>query len=225
MAQSKTTRKFKVAEMIEQYGRCLELIPMDPHFHDITVGLYVKDGIATVWTYSQKSGVDERIRHIRAQLIALGGLLPVEETYNQAKFPCDYLHVRPVKFLLMQAVEKDPNYAHPEGAISIKDTKSPLMLSVTPREADGKWVYEVSGEGEAPNKPMRLRAVVAGFIRYGEMEKASDTAVIFPCGYRHDELARLVMPYSRNISVVEDMLEASAMRGQMTTQTLGFSQT
>jgi hypothetical protein len=33
------------------------------------------------------------------------------------------------------------------------------------------------------------------------------------------------MPYSRNISAVENMMEADAMRGQMTTSTLGFSAT
>ena len=45
------------AEVIEKYGQCLELVPLDKHFHDISVGLYVKDPICTVWTYSNKPGV------------------------------------------------------------------------------------------------------------------------------------------------------------------------
>ncbi|MBT4513576.1 MAG: hypothetical protein HOC77_00605 [Chloroflexi bacterium] len=57
------------------------------------------------------------------------------------------------------------------------------------------------------------------------MEKIDDTSVAFPCGQRHDGLARLILPYSRNISAVEDALEADAMRGQMTTSTLGFAST
>ena len=65
--------------------------------------------------------------------------------------------------------------------------------------------------------------VVAGFVRYGEMEKVSDTEVSFPCGRRHDELIRLLLPYSRNVSAVENMMEAEALRGQMTTDTLGFT--
>ena len=52
--------------------------------------------------------------------------------------------------------------------------------------------------------------VVAGFMRYGEMEKVGDTEVAFSCGWQHDELMRLLLPYSRNISAVESML-----RGQM----------
>ena len=53
--------------------------------------------------------------------------------------------------------------------------------------------------------------------------KLSDTEVTFPCGQRHDQLMRLLLPYSRNISAVESMMEADAMRGQMTTGTLGFT--
>jgi hypothetical protein len=36
---------------------------------------------------------------------------------------------------------------------------------------------------------------------------------------------RVLLPYSRNISSVETMMAAEALRSQMTTNTLGFSQT
>jgi hypothetical protein len=36
-------------------------------------------------------------------------------------------------------------------------------------------------------------------------------------------MLRVLLPYSRNISSVESMLEAEALRGQMTTGTLGFT--
>jgi hypothetical protein len=35
---------------------------------------------------------------------------------------------------------------------------------------------------------------------------------------------RVLLPYARNVSAVEQMLEASDQAGQMTTQSLGFSQ-
>ena len=221
MTNTKKTGATRVADVIEQYGRCLELVPMDPHFHSISVGVYVKDSIFTVLTYSHIPGVEERIRRIRDQMVALGGLVAVDSTHDQSRFPCGYLHPRPLRFLLTQAVEKDPSYSLPEG--EIKDTRSALMLSVLGREVDGQWVYEVSAEGEAPNRPARLRALVAGFNRYGETEQVSDIEVTFPCGYRHDQLARLVLPYARNISAVENMLESTALRGQLTTGTAGFT--
>ena len=222
MTQSGTTERIHAADVIERYGSCLELVPADPHFHDISVGLYVKDGVCTVWTFSQRPGVEERIKVIRDQLVALGEMDPVGDGNNQVRFPCGYLHIRPVKFLLSRAVGKAPDYA-PPAEMSIKDTRTKLTLHAAGREADGRWVYEVSAEGQASNIPTRLRMVVAGFVRYGEMEKVSDTEVAFPCGQRHDDLLRLLMPYSRNVSSVESMMAAEALRGQMTTGTLGFT--
>ena len=214
---------FPVTVVIERYGRCLELIPIDPHFHSISVALFVKDKVLTVWTFSRKPGVEDRIQAIRDQLIQLGGVAAIESTYNQACFPCGYLHERPVKFLAALAVEKPPDHGLSSGEISIKDTKTQLTLKVSGEQVEDRWVYEVSAEGEAPNVPLRLRAIIAGFVRYGEMEKVSDNSVSFPCGHRHDSLLRVLLPYARNISAVEDRLEASAMRGQLTTGTAGFS--
>ena len=62
-------------------------------------------------------------------------------------------------------------------------------------------------------------------VRYGEMDKIDDTGVVFPCGKRHDELMRVLLPYSRNVSAADSMLEEEALRGQMTTGTLGFTPT
>ncbi len=212
-----------VTAVVERYGRCLELVPMDPNFHSISVALYVKDNIITVWSFSGREGVEERIRTIRDQLIRLGGLVAVESTPNQARFACGHLHARPVKFLSTLAVEKPPDHTLPSGEISIRDTKTQLTLKVSGEEEEDRWVYRLSAEGEAPNIPLRLRAIMAGFARYGEMEKVGDNSVVFPCGHRHDSLLRVLLPYARNISAVEDMLEASAMRGQLTTGTAGFS--
>ena len=106
--------------------------------------------------------------------------------------------------------------------MSIKDTKSALTINVDRSGSDS--VYQVSLEGEGGNPAMRLRMILAGFARYGEMEQAGDSAVSFPCGFSHDALMRVLLPYSRNISSVETMMAAEALRGQMTPGTLGFSQ-
>ena len=214
-----------VAQVIDEYGKCLELVPMDPHFHGISVGLYLKDGVCTLWSFSGKPGVEERIAAIRDQFVALGGLTPIDGTHNQIKFLCGGMHLRALRFLLAQAVGKSPDFS-PEGdGLSIRDTKNKLTLSVAGPESAGRCIYEVSATGEAPSIPARLRLVVAGFVRFGEMEKAGEAEVAFPCGQRHDLLMGILMPYSRNISAVENMMEADAMRGQMTTSTLGFSAT
>ena len=223
MASSTTGQKGRVAQVLEQIGSCLELVPMDARFGNISVGLFVKNGVCTVWSFSRADGVDERLRTIRDQMVRLGDLTPADGTHNQFTFPCGQVHERPVKFLLTQAVGKDPAYSHPAGDMRIKDSKSSLMLGVDGHEQDGRWLYQVSAEGDAPNPALRLRMVVAGFLRYGEMEKVADTEVAFSCGHRHDGLLRVLLPYSRNISAVETMMDAEALRGQMTTGTLGFT--
>ena len=170
-----------------------------------------------------RAGVDARIEQIRDQLVALGGMDAVEGTTNQVRFGCGELHERPIRFLMSQAVGKAPDFAPPQGDMAIKDSRSPLTIKVAGADQDDAYVYTVSVEGEAPNPAVRLRMVVAGFLRYGEMNKVGDTEVAFPCGQRHDALMRLLMPYSRNISSVEGMMAAEALRGQMTTGTLGFT--
>jgi hypothetical protein len=211
----------RAAELLERIGHCVELVPLDPNFHDITVGLYVKDGVATVSTFSHKPGVEKRIEAIRDQLIALGGMTAVEGAHDKVSYDCGQLHERPLKFLMKQAVEKPPDHKLSDGRV--KDLRSPLMLDIKGSEENGRWVYRVDAEGEAPNEAARLRAVTGGLSRYGDMEKIGDEGAGFTCGYRHDELARLVLPFARNVSQVEDMLAADAMRGQMTTGTLGFT--
>lgn len=212
-------------DVMSKYGRCLELVPIDKNFHDISVGLYVKDNVCTVWTYSVLDHVEKRIEQIRNQLVALGGLQPIKGTINQARFTCGNIHSRPLRFLMSQAVGKSADYAPNTESMSIKDTKSDLYIHVTPFDRDGIGVYSISVTGEARNPSMRLRMIVAGFSKYGDMDKLGDNEVTFACRTRHDELMRLLLPYSRNISSVETMMAAEDMRGQMNTSTLGFSQT
>jgi hypothetical protein len=72
---------------------------------------------------------------------------------------------------------------------------------------------------------MRIMAVVGGYMRYGECERIGKERdrFRFKHGERLDRFARLLLPYARNVSAVDTMLEQSELAGQMTTQTLGFS--
>ncbi len=122
-------------------------------------------------------------------------------------------------------MERSPSEAVPTGDITVKDLRSPLLLKATPAQGDGRWLYGISSEGEFSRKELRHRAVVGGLMRYGGMQRVAPDKASFSCGTRHDELVRLLLPYARNVSAVEDMLASEDMAGQMTTQTLGFSST
>ena len=212
-------------DVIAKYGRCLELIPTDKRFNEISVGLYVKNAVFTIWSFSTKPGIEKRIEEIRDLLVSLGGMSPISGTHNQAKFDCGLIHNRPVRFLLSQAVGKDPEYTTSAASMEIKDSKSDLLIKAEGFDRDNIRCYQISATGEARNPAMRLRMIVAGFSKYGEMDKIGDQEVAFECRRNHDGLLRILLPYSRNVSSVETMMQAESMRGQMTTSTLGFSQT
>ena len=212
-------------DVIAKYGRCLELIPTDKRFNEISVGLYVKNAVFTIWSFSTKPGIEKRIEEIRDLLVSLGGMSPISGTHNQAKFDCGLIHNRPVRFLLSQAVGKDPEYTTSAASMEIKDSKSDLLIRAGGIDKDNIRCYQISATGEARNPAMRLRMIVAGFSKYGEMDKIGDQEVAFECRRNHDGLLRILLPYSRNVSSVETMMQAESMRGQMTTSTLGFSQT
>lgn len=211
-----------VRETIKRLGQCVELISMDPHFNDISVGLFLKDRTLTVWSYSTIPGVEKRLQKIRDRIVALGDLEPVAGSPNQARVPSGDILLQPMRFMFREAVEKDPDQ-FPSGPIEAADNKSTLTFVVEGEQQDDAYVYTVKAKGKAPRAEARIKATVGGFMRYGECERVTPETFRFPDGQQHDGFVRLLLPYARNVSAVERMLEAQDMEGQMTTQTLGFS--
>ena len=197
---------------------------MDPHFHDVSIGLYVKDNVATVWTFSPLDGVRERLEQIRDQLVLKGSMMAVEGTPDQLRFACGEFHNVPMRFLLRAAVEKEPIEVEDSSPLTIRDIKSRMDMLATPEEINGISAYRVTARGDFKRPEIRIRAMVGGFMRYGDMDRIEPDLGAFKCGQRHDALLRVLMPYARNVSGSEDSIDADDMRGQLTTQTLGFSQ-
>ncbi|MSQ09359.1 MAG: hypothetical protein EXR57_03205 [Dehalococcoidia bacterium] len=223
---TQTTAKPRVADVIRRLGRCVELVSSDPNFKDITVGLYLKGATLTFWTFSSLPGAQDRIRQIRDRAVLLTGMEPVPGTHNEARLACGDTHRKAMRFMASEAVERKPDREIPSGAISVKDTKSHLVFFAEPSQKDGRWIYKVTaqGHGPVPQAALRVKAVVGGFMRYGDCQRVSEDQFAFPCGARHDQLARLLISYARNVSAVETMMAAADLAGQMTTQTLGFAQ-
>ena len=196
---------------------------MDRYFKDISVGLFLKGRRFTIWSYSTIPGVEKRLEEIRDRLVAWGEAKPVPGSSNQADYAVGELLERPLRFMFDEVVEKNPAEPVPSGRIEARDTKTLLTFVVTGEKAGDKYVYTVSAEGEAERAEMRVRAVVGGYMRYGNCERLAPNQFAFPDGKRHDGFARLLLGYARNVSGVENMLASSELHGQMTTQTLGFS--
>jgi hypothetical protein len=222
MTQAK--QRSVVKETIKRLGECVELISMDPHFNDISVGLFLKDRLLTVWSYSSILGTEARLEQIRDRIVVLGDLVAAEGSDTQAKVPPGDILLQPMKFMFRHAVEKAPGDL-PSGPIEAADNKSTLTFIVEGAEQPDGYVYTVTARGNTERAEFRIKAAVGGFMRYGECVRVTPDSFRFPDSQRHDGFVRLLLPYARNVSAVERMLDAEDMTGQMTTQTLGFSST
>jgi hypothetical protein len=215
--------KSRVVAEVKRLGSCIELVSLDPHFHDVSVGLFIKNGVMTVSSYSSIDGIKDRIEVIRDRCVRLGDVETVEGTTDQLRLGSDLVLDRALKFMFTAAVEKDPASDPPSGRITTADTKTKLLFVLNGAEEDGQYVYTVSAEGESERAEMRIRAVVGGFMRYSGCVRVDKNKFAFSDGKKYDNFARLVLPLARNVSAVEAQLEADEMAGQMNTQTLGFA--
>ena len=75
---------------IVDIGKRIELVPMDPHFHDITIALYQQgqdeSPLFLVHTYSRMEGAQGRIQFAVEGMTHLGNM--VEDTNRLLRFPC-----------------------------------------------------------------------------------------------------------------------------------------
>ena len=213
-----------VKQKISELGNCIELVSMDPHFHNISVGLFRKGNLLTIFSFSNKESIKKRIKVIRDRCCLLGDLSPVENTNNQMLLDADINLDTPIKFMFTEAVEKDKKIS-PNTPIQSPDTKTNLKFRIVSDTSNNITNYTVSAEGQNERSEMRIRAVVGGFIKYGGCERVDFNKFKFSDGKKYNKFVKLLLPYARNVSAVENMLSESDSVGQMNTQTLGFSQT
>jgi hypothetical protein len=70
-------------------GRRIELVSMDPRFHDISIGLYRRGTGYLVHSYSGRQGARERLGFVTRAMAVLGGL---NESDGRLSFICGDLH-------------------------------------------------------------------------------------------------------------------------------------
>ena len=209
---------------IVDIGRRIELVPIDPHFHDITIGLYRQQTVdATtgqqspvfwVHTYSHISGAAERIENVRQAMQTLGGMLKTSD--GLLYFPCNSGHEAACRRVFLEACKLDLNTDPEPRPLNILDKKSQLTIKV---DSTGEGVYRVSAEGEGRGAARRVSAIAGGLMKLGEMASietdAKDT-VTFDCGVSHDALVGLLLTRAPNVRIVLREDEMGASRGVLT---------
>lgn len=196
-------------------GQRVELVSMDPRFHDVSFGLYRKETpegpVAVVHSYSARPGIDERVAFITAALASLGGLEPASAGDDQAvRLSCRDWHNAALKRLFLDCFRIDPDDELTPRPLQAPDTRSEQMITLVPL-GDGVYRVESSapGDGEEPRAPAIARALV----RLVQLEEIDETTVRFPCGRDHHELMGLMLVRAQNLRAALREEELTAGRG------------
>lgn len=193
-------------------GRRIELVPMDPHFHDISVGLYCQekvDGPAyLVHTYSGIDGIEGRMAFIINAMCVLGGMEKTADGFLQ--FPCRQAHGLAIKRIFLEACKLSPGDVLEPRPLHILDKKTGLDIHVT---SQGDGIYQVTAEGEAKDKDRRISFIAGGLVKLIHLEDQSVDTVAFGCAYAHDEMVGLLLVRAPNVRAVIREQEQTASRG------------
>lgn len=195
-------------------GKRIELVPMDPHFRDITIALYQQGEddhpLFLVHTYSQMEGSQERIQFAVEAMTHMGNLVVHES--ELLRFPCGAGHQLACRRTFLESCKISPDAAAEPRPLQILDKKSGLTITV---DSLGDGVYQVKADGEGRRADRRISAIAGGLMKLGEMEEVDGTLdkVAFPCGHSHDALLGLLLVRAPNVRAIVREQEMSAARG------------
>jgi hypothetical protein len=187
---------------------------MDPHFHDISIGLYRKetgDGpVAIAHTYTTRDGAQERIGFVTDAMRVLGGLDVVPG--GGLRFPCRTWHASAAKRLFLEACKHNPSAPLEARPAEVPDTRSEQTIRIAPL---GRGAYRIEADGATDDAPSRAPAIARALVKLGELSPVDDdeTIVSFPCGYDHDALVALLLLRAQNLRAVLREEEMNASRG------------
>ncbi len=193
-------------------GTRIELVPMDPHFHDITIGLYRQEHNGApayrVHTYSGRAGADQRIAFVANGMVVLGGMMQTPD--GLLRFPCGEAHELACRRVFLEACKLASGGELKARPLTIVDRKSGLNITVS---GTGSGEYRVEAEGEGRDAARRISAIAGGLVKLGEMQSRSPDTVAFSCGYDHDAVVGLLLVRAPNVRAAVREQEASGARG------------
>lgn len=198
-------------------GRRIELVTMDPHFHDITIALYEQRGNDgghdfRVHTYSWRDGAAARVASVVEAMKVLGGMEAANAGPSLVRFACAGGHHAACRRLFLEACKVAPGTAREPRPLSILDKKSGRTITVA---GTGEGLYRVSADGGEDGRARRVAAITGGLVKLGEMDSIGDDGdrVAFACRGAHDALVGLLLVRAPNVRIALREQEQQAARG------------
>ena len=199
-----------------ELGRRVELVSMDPHFHDISIGIYRQERESgpgyLVHTYSQKPRALERIEFVIQAMATLGGML---QEGPRLRFTCGDPHQLTVRRIFIEACKLKPDAKVEPRPLNILDKKSNLNITVF---GVGSGVYEFRSEAGGEDAASRVSAIAGGLAKLAEMTRVSSThqQVAFACKHAHDAAVGTMLIRALNVRAILREEEMAASRGVLT---------
>ena len=200
----------------DDIGNRIELVPMDLHFHEVSLGLYRQESDSgpeyLIHSYSSIEGIDTRVAFVRKTAQILGDM--VANNDGLLSFSCHFAHSAGTRRIFLESC-KIPSSDQPEPRpLTIFDKKAGCNIHVS---SLGDGAYEVAAEEADAAAQRRAEVVARGLCKLGEMEPVTEDfkRIAFPCGCSHDSLVGLLMVRAPNVRAALREQEAAAARGML----------
>ncbi|MBM3725260.1 MAG: hypothetical protein FJW40_07545 [Acidobacteria bacterium] len=193
-------------------GRRVELVSMDPHAGDISLGLYREDSPEgpgyLIHTYSANPEAARRVEFLTRAAEVLGGARGAPG--QRFRFPCQTGHQTAARRLFLEAAKLPTGDELQPRPLTVHDRKSGQDLTVEPLGA-GRYRVTTSTADEA-----RCAVLANGLRKLAEMDATEGQPVVaFPCGQDHHELVGLLLPRALNVRAALREEESALSRGQL----------
>ena len=197
-----------------EIGRRIELVPMDPHCHDISIALYRQSQDAgpayLVHTYSGLEAASGRVAFLNNAMCFLGGM--DVDSDGLLRFPCGQEHELAIKRVFLEACKLPSDKKLTPRPLQVFDKKSGDTMKIVSQE--NGW-YQVIAEGEGKDKVKRISFIAGGLMKLGQMKEEEQRLdlISFPCGQPHDAMLGLLLVRAPNVRAALREQEATTSRG------------
>lgn len=201
---------------LKSIGRRIELVAMDGHCHDITLGLYEQasaNGTSfQVHTYSSREGAAERVRYVAEAMSVLGGMQIDQNLNTRLRFPCGQPHRVACRRIFLESAKPPTGTPLEARPLEVWDKKKRKTIQVA---SLGRGVYLARTEGNVGTHDRRAAVAVLGLVKLGDMEAVPDTSdrVRFGCGTSHDAAVGLLLTRALEVRAALREVESQAARG------------